>query len=339
MGSLDDPKLADYHDQITKAFYWSSPPKYQTICEVLNGMAMDDMLDEFSRIKTMGKLDDLVRFIPTATGVNNDRLRAAAGALQDQPPQDLDTLVLKLPADQQRAIKSVRAVTQAPPSLNPWIWPKYYWQLRILPKYVPPPTPSNTAADSKTPDDDASKGKGDDDDEAHLAADIAAALTANAPKGSSPMTYSVTVIYRNLDAFKLGEGDNELALVHEPNITVQISPDPNNNAAVTAVVTLINLHMKRHWGLIKPDVELSISGQGGVQGPAGTPTGGFQGQVEVHVTTSISVTVGTSIGFGPPIKPGDPPDRGAFHFGNRDVDMAFTPFSIGILGHWDPPSK
>jgi len=338
MGALDNPKLAEYHDQIEKAFYWSSPPKYQTICEILNGMAMEDMLDELWRIKTMGKLDDLVQFIPRASGVNNDRLRAAAGAQQDQPPLDLDTLVLKLPPDQQRAIKSVRAVTQSPVLLNPWVWPKTYWQLRILPSYVPPPTPSKSGGSSDKTDDDASKGK-DDDDEAHLAADIATALTANAPKGSSPMTYSVTVIYRNLDAAKLGKGNNELALLHEPNITVQISPDPNNSAAIQAVMTLINLHMKRNWGLIKPDVELSISGQAGVQGPAGTATGGFQGQVEVHVTTRISVTLGTSLGFGPPLKPGDPPDRGAFHFGGRGVDMAFTPFSIGILGHWDPPSK
>jgi hypothetical protein len=51
----------------------------------------------------------------------------------------------------------------------------------------------------------------------------------------------------------------------------------------------------------------------------------------------ISITLGTSLTAGPGAKPGEPADRGAYHFRDRNIDMAFTPFSIGILGHWDPP--
>jgi hypothetical protein len=61
----------------------------------------------------------------------------------------------------------------------------------------------------------------------------------------------------------------------------------------------------------------------------------LQAQLEVHVSTQISVTASSSLGFGP-LSPG-PPDRGAIHFGGNGVDMAFTPFMIGIVGHWDPP--
>jgi hypothetical protein len=224
----------------------------------------------------------------------------------------------------------VRAVTQAPATLNPEGYSRFYWQTRLLPTYVPPPAPTKTGG--------AGTGGGDDD-EAHLAADIASAITANAPAGASPMTYTITVIYRNLDVFSFGNKANDGSVLHEPNVTLQISPDPNSPAAVQAAITLVNLHLKRHWGLISPDIEVSLGAQGGVQSPSGAPTGGVQAQVEIHVTTRISITLSTSLTAGPGAKPGDPADRGAYHFGDRNIDMAFTPFSIGILGHWDPPSK
>ena len=242
----------------------------------------------------------------------------------------------------------MRTVTQAPDSLGPELWPKYYWQIRLLPTYIPPPAPSASGGSAKGTG--ANAGKDDDNDEAHLAADLATALTANAPKGANPATYTVTAIYRNLDAFKFPEDKkddpqynknkpNEVAILHEPNISVQISPDPSNQAAYQAAITLINVHMKRNWGLVKPDIEASLSAGGGINTPGTTPSAGLQAQVEVHVTTRVSVTAGASLGFGPKPKPGDPPDLGAFHFAKDNLDMAFTPFTIGLLGHWDPPSK
>jgi hypothetical protein len=340
MGALDDPKLRDYHDQIQQALYWSSPPNFQKICEVLNGMSMQDMLDEAWRIKATGHLDALARFATSARGVNNDRLRAGIGAVQDQPPPDLDVLIQKLSPDQQRAIKSVRAATQAPALLNPEGWSRFYWQTRLLPIYVPPPSPSSTDADDDAGGKKGGDGGGEkDDDEAHLAADIATGLTANSPVGTNPMTYTVTAVYRNLNAFKFGNDDNELTIFHEPNASLQFSPDPNNPAAVQAAIGLFNLHLRRNWGLISPDVEFSLSAQGGVQLPSGAPNAGLQAQVELHVTTRISLTLSSSLGIGPPLRPDDPPDRGAFHFGDRSLDMSFTPFAIGILGHWDPPTK
>jgi hypothetical protein len=323
---LDDPKLRALHEQVQQAIYWSPRPDWQKVCEILNGMAMPDMLDEIWRIKGTGWLDSLALNVPSRTGVNNSRLRVAIGALQDQPPGDFDALLRLLPADQQRAIKSVRAVTQAPDPLTPSLWSKFYWSTRSL---APPGADGGNGSQSGT-----STGAGDND-AAHLAADIATALTANAPKGSNPTTYTVTVVFRNLDALKLGKGNTEVALLHEPNVSVQISPDPNSPAAYQAAISLVNVHLKRNWGLLKPDVEISVGAQAGVAG--GSPNAGLQAQVEVHVTTQISIVATSGLNFGPGVKPGDPPDRGAVHFGNRDVDASFTPFMIGIVGHWDPP--
>ena len=85
MGSLDDPKLRDFHDQIEKAIYWSSNPDYQKVCLILNGLSMEDMLDELWRIKATGHLGPLAQFPPRAKGVNNDRLRAAIGRSKTRP--------------------------------------------------------------------------------------------------------------------------------------------------------------------------------------------------------------------------------------------------------------
>jgi hypothetical protein len=328
MGFLDDPKLRELHDHVQHAIYWSSNPNWQKVCEILNGMWMPDMLDEIWRIKETGRLDQLAMFVPQATGVNVPRLRAAIGAQQDRPPGDFDALLRTLPPDQQFAIKSVRAVTQAPDPLSPTLWSKFYWSTRS----IAPPGPG-TGGSTRSGD---SRGKGDDD-AAHLAADIASALTANAPKGTNPATYTVTVVFRDLDALKLGKGDTELAVLHEPNVSVQVSPDPHNQAAYQAAISIVNLHLKRNWGLLKPDIELSFGAQAGMTTPGPSPTAGVQAQLEVHVTTQISLVATSGLGFGPPIRPGDPPDRGAIHFGNRDFDVGFTPFMIGIVGHWDPP--
>jgi hypothetical protein len=325
MGLLDDPKLMDLHEQINRAIQWNSRPDWQKVSLILNGMWMPDMLDELWRIKGTGWLDGLAQFAPNATGVNVNRLRAAIGATQDQPPGDFDALLRQLPKDQQFAIMSVRAITQAPDPLTPTLWSKFYWSTRSLPA----PGKSGTATSG-------SAGSGDDD-AAHLAADVATALTANAPQGANPTTYTVTVVFRNLDALKIGKGNTELAVLHEPNVSVQISPDPNSQAAYQAAISIVNLHLKRNWGLLKPDVEISFGAQAGVTTPGPNPTAGLQAQVEVHVTTNISIVATSGLGFGAPVKPGDPTDRGATHFGNRDFDVGFTPFMIGIVGHWDPP--
>jgi hypothetical protein len=329
MGTLVDEKLRGMHDEIQQAISWSSTPKWQKVCEILNGMSMDDMLDELWRIKATGKLDGLAMFAPRADGVNVNRLRAAIGATQDQSPGDLDALLRTLPADQQRSVKSARAFNQAPASLAPDLWPKYYWSVRTL------PAPGADAGANGAKSDDATKG-GDDDNSRHAGLDVATAITANAPRGTNPTTYTLTLVYRNFDIKKIGEGDTEVALGHEPNVSVQISPDPSSPAVYQAAISLVNVHVKRHWGLLKPDVEFSLGAQGGVAPGAGV-SGGLQAQVELHVTTKISLVASSGVTFGPPVKAGDPPDRGAMHYGNQNVDVAYTPFMIGIVGHWDPP--
>lgn len=331
MGTLTDPKLNGLHDALQQAISWSSTPNWQKACEILNGMSMDDMLDELWRIKASGKLDGLAMFAPRADGVNINRLRAAIGATQDQAPGDFDALLRTLPPDQQRSVKSARAFNQAPDSLAPDLWPKFYWSVRTL------PAPNTDGANGKSDDakDDAKKGD-DDDNSRHAGLDVANAITANTPKGVNPTTYTLTLVYRNFDIKKFGDDDTEVAVGHEPNVSVTVSPDPNSPAVYQAAISLVNVHIKRNYGLLKPDLEFSVGAGGGGAAGAGF-SGGLQAQVELHVTTKISMVASSGVTFGPPVKPGDPPDRGAAHYGNSNVDVAYTPFMIGIVGHWDPP--
>jgi hypothetical protein len=324
MGSLDDPKLQDLHEQIQRSLTWSSQPDWQKACEILNGMSMPDMLDELWRIKSSSRLDGISLFAPRASGVNIPRLRAGIGALQSQPPGDFDGLVRMLPDDQQFAIMSVCAVTQAPANLSPALWSKYYWQTRSL--NAPDPISINGSSGGAA----AKKG---DDDSAHLAADIATGITANAPRGTNPATYTVTLIYRNLNAFKFGSDDTELdLLLHEPSISLQMSPDPNNQLTRSAAFSLINLHLKRNWGLLKPDIEGSVGPQLNLS-PNNALSAALQAQIELHITTQISLTFSSSLSVGPAPRPGSPPDYGSLQSGN----LSFSPFNIGLIGHWDPP--
>jgi hypothetical protein len=328
VGTLTDSKLSGMHDAIQEAIYWSSNPKWQKVCEILNGMSMDDMLDELWRIKMTGKLDGLAMFAPRAEGVNVNRLRVAIGATQDQSPGDFDALLRTLPPDQQRSVKSARLFNQAPDSLAPDLWPKWYWSVRTLPA-----PGADGGADS---DKDKDAKKDDDDDSRHAGLDIAKAITANAPRGVNPSAYTLTLVYRNFDIKKIGKGDTEVGIGHEPNVSVTVSPDPNSPAVYQAAISLVNIHLKRNWGLLKPDVEFSVSAQGSGAPGAGV-SGGAQAQMEVHVTTKFSLVASSGVTFGPPVKPGDTPDRGSMHYGNSNVDVAYTPFFIGVIGHWDPP--
>jgi hypothetical protein len=83
------------------------------------------------------------------------------------------------------------------------------------------------------------------------------------------------------------------------------------------VVTLVNLHLKRNWGLIKPDVEFSLSAVAGLQDDG--LNGGIEAQAELHVDTTMSLVAASSVTDGPHI--------------------SFSEPTVGIVVHWDIPAK
>ena len=336
MGSMNDPKISALHDQIQQAFYYSSKPNFAQIFNILNGMSMQDMLDELWRQSS--HIDDLAQAVMSATGVNVPRLRAAIGAFQDPPPGDWTALIQKLPSDQQTAIQNVKksgGTPATPADMTPGTRPQYYDTIRTLPPLKITARMRPPAKGTASGGDDQCK-KDDDDDQAKWGFDFAQGLTANAPPGVNPTTYGFTLIYRNFDILSGKNGHcDEFAFFHEPNVTLNISPDPQNRATYQAAFSLFNAHIKRNWGLIQPDVEFSVSPQvtGPVQG--GTPSGAVQAQAEIHVTGKVSITIGSSVGIGPKPNAGDTPDRGSIHLKTGlNADVSVTPITVGTLWHF-----
>lgn len=330
MGNISDPKVQASHDQIQQAYYYSSKPNFAQIFNILNGMSMQDMCDELYRQSS--HIEEFARAVTSASGVDVPRLRAAFGAYQDSPPPDWNALIQKLPADQQQIIRSVKSASSGPsiPSgITPGTHPQYYGTIRTLP-------PLRITATAPAPDGSKATSKdacADDDDEAKAAFDFATGISASAPPGSNPTTYSFTLIYRNFDILSGKNGQcDEFAFFHEPNVTLQISPDPRNRATYQAAFSLFNAHIKRNWGLLRPDLEFSLSPQVSVPGTGGAPTGALQAQVELHVTGTMSVTLGSVLQVGPR---SNSPDPGSTSIGgNRSTDISVIPIQAGTLWHF-----
>jgi outer membrane protein OmpA-like peptidoglycan-associated protein len=165
--------------------------------------------------------------------------------------------------------------------------------------------------------------------------DLATGVNANGPPGSSPNTYTVTAVWRNLNLRAGNEhGAVALDLGHEPNLAVMLSPDPQNRAIYQAAVSVLNLHLRLHGDEL---IEASLAAQAALAQPSGTRTIGAQLQIELHLNTRFSLTLSSSVA-GTPHDPSAPPDRGSIPLGTRSgLDWSWAPISAGFLIHFDPP--
>ena len=171
----------------------------------------------------------------------------------------------------------------------------------------------------------------EDNQDAHLALDLSSGVTANAPHGASPTTYSVSLVWRNVNLHTFGGEHTPTAvdLIHEPNFSLQLSPDPQNPQVYQAAVTIVNWHLRRHGEDL---VEIGLSAMGQLNS-AGTPGAGAQLQAELHLTSHFSLTASTSLGVGPHTT-GPSTDRGSVPLGTAGGDWSWSPFGVGVLVHY-----
>jgi outer membrane protein OmpA-like peptidoglycan-associated protein len=163
----------------------------------------------------------------------------------------------------------------------------------------------------------------------HLGLDLSSGVTANAPLGVDPGTYTVGVVWRNFN-LKAGVDDAAVALdvFHEPTLSVQVVP--MNPQVYQLAVAVMNLHLRRHRQEL---IELSLSPTAQVNS-AGVPGAGVQGQIELHLTTRFSLAASSSIGVGPH-NPLAPPDRGTIPLGTEHGrDWTWSPVSVSALVHF-----
>jgi hypothetical protein len=189
-----------------------------------------------------------------------------------------------------------------------------------------PPAPADVPGRSKVldppdPTPNVAAGKGDDD-AVHPAVDLAADAS----------NVTVTLVLRNFNLPASGDAST-IDFLHEPGVSIQISPG-TPQPVVQAAIAAINVHLKRHG---KDLVELSVSPQGSLDS-TGKPQGGLQGQAELHVTASFSITAATSVSVSPH---SDSPDPGSVPLPSpsRQVDLRWAPMSVGVLFHLDAEDK
>lgn len=221
-------------------------------------------------------------------------------------------------------------LTYHEPLTGPGIW---------RPSWLPPPTSSpGTGGQLPAPTITFEEALGGliqtphsvDNPEPHASADLSSGAAASAPRDRSPATYTVTLIWRNFNVVAGDEhADVALDLLHEPNVSIQISPDPANPQVYQAAIALLNLHLRQHHEEL---VEISLGAQGQV-GSSGTPGAAAQIQVELHLTSTFSLTASTSLGVSPH-DPSAPRDPGSVPLGTAGgLDWSWSPFGVGVLFH------
>jgi hypothetical protein len=113
-GDQPDDQNLPINTRITRAIQWSSTPNYQEVCRLLNGLSIGDMLRQLGNIKIMGRLDDLLRFLPGAQGVFTQRLLAAIYAVQGASGPRLEAALSVLPIDQQQELRQYAGSASQP---------------------------------------------------------------------------------------------------------------------------------------------------------------------------------------------------------------------------------
>jgi hypothetical protein len=139
--------------------------------------------------------------------------------------------------------------------------------------------------------------------------------------GADAKQVTISLVYRDFN-FPKSE-DAVVEWLHEPNISIQVSPG-TSQAVVQAAIAAINAHLKRH---AKDIVEFSVSPQVAVptDDPGGTSVG-IQGQAEFHVTATFSITASSTV-------------SGARKKETGRFDLSWDPFTIGVLYHLESEKK
>ena len=143
--------------------------------------------------------------------------------------------------------------------------------------------------------------------------------------GAEARNVTVTMVLRNFNLPKSGDAST-IDFLHEPGISIQVSPKQAPEPVLQAALSAINLHLQRHG---KDLVEIAVGPQGSVGGGE-KPSVGAQAQAQIHVSSTFSITAATSVAATAPGEESKPGTK---------VDITWSPMSIGVLyklGEKDP---
>ena len=154
----------------------------------------------------------------------------------------------------------------------------------------------------------------------HPAGDLAADQT----------NVTVTLILRNFNLPASGD-TSAIDFLHEPGVSIQVTPGTPDSVAQAAIAA-INVHLRRHG---RDLVELSASPQGALD-PKKGPSASLQGQAELHVSATFSMTVASTVKATPHSDTPDGPNPDVpLQSPDRRFDLSWAPLSVGMLFHLD----
>ena len=143
--------------------------------------------------------------------------------------------------------------------------------------------------------------------------------------GAEARNVTVTMLLRNFNLPKSGDAST-IDFLHEPGISIQVSPKQAPEPVIQAALSAMNLHLQRHG---KDLVEIAVGPQAAAGGGE-KPSVGAQAQAQIHVSSTFSITAATSVAATAP---------GAESKPGTKVDITWSPMSIGVLyklGGQDP---
>ena len=133
------------------------------------------------------------------------------------------------------------------------------------------------------------------------------------------------MVLRNFNLPKSGDAST-IDFLHEPGISIQVSPKQAPEPVLQAALSAMNLHLQRHG---KDLVEIAVGPQASAGGGE-KPSVGAQAQAQIHVSSTFSITAATSVAATAPGEESKPGTK---------VDITWSPMSIGVLyklGEKDP---
>lgn len=157
-----------------------------------------------------------------------------------------------------------------------------------------------------------------------VAADDDKTVSPEGQLSSDGTTVTLAVVAHNFNA----RSGRWLDLLHEPGVSIQVTPGNAPQPVVQAAVAALNAHIRSRGDDL---VEISVSPQGQA-GPNGV-SGSVQAQAELHITATFSITASSTLSAAGHTDATDPSQVRVA--GNRNVDLLWQPISIGTLFHLD----
>jgi hypothetical protein len=139
-------------------------------------------------------------------------------------------------------------------------------------------------------------------------------------------TDTVTLTFVIRDLHLKGRHPSSIDWLHEPGVEVEASRDDISKPALSAAISAMNAHIRGRGDDI---AEVALGAKAGVEHD-GTPTAGAELKAQIKISTTFSITVGTSLSATPGGEGEQDPGKIPITPHGAGVKLEWTPMSIGV---------